>query len=200
MSETHKFAAGNLYILYHETFQQYGEDIYKIGRSVDPKDRMRNAYTTPFLTDAKYLYVSQPFADVERAEKILFYILRRERIREQREFFKIEVEQATKIIKRLERLQHEVPFFKLYAMMCMSLVPYGLLKSIKCDEDAAVYIDKLTPKEFDQSLDVDVWFEQFRFKPSRPEVYKKMGLDFLSPEESDIESLINNLVIEDTTN
>jgi hypothetical protein len=184
---------GKLYILFHETFAQYGENIYKIGRSVDPKDRMKNAYTTPFLTNAKYLYTSSEFDDVVRAERILFFLLRRERIRDRREFFEISLERAIAVIKRLERLEGEIPFVKLYALMSLQLIPYGMIKQLQTGEAAAEYIDRLNPEEFDRSLDMDTWFEQFRFRPSKPEVYKQMGLTFITAEDADINKLMSFL-------
>jgi hypothetical protein len=193
----HTFVAGKLYVLWHETFAQYGEDIYKIGRSVNVEDRMKNAYTTPFLTKASYKYVSAQFKDVERAERILFYLLKSERMRANREFFNISLDRAISLIKRLERLESEIPFIKLYAMMCMQIIPFKLLKALKNEEDVVSYFDNLDQKGFDDTLTMDEWFDQFRFRPSKPEVYKKMGLSFALPEEETLQKLIHSCTKEE---
>lgn len=195
----HTFQAGKLYILWHETFAQYGEDIYKIGRSVNVEDRMRNAYTTPFLTQASYKYISSQFKDVIRAERILFYLLKSERIRSQREFFHIPLDRAISLMKRLETLEHQYPFVKLYAMMCMQLIPFKLLKALKNEEDIVSYFDTLNQKQFDETLDVDTWFDQFRFRPKKPEIYKAMGLSFALPEDETLTKLIQSCATEEDT-
>lgn len=195
----HLHVKGYLYVMYHETFQQYVDEyvssanvereVYKLGWTVDPEGRMRD-YTTSFLTPCKFLYVSQLFDDGYRAERILFYLLRRERLNKHREFFNVSCERVIAIIKRLERLQHEMAFSRLYAMMCLQCIPFKILTQLSQLDEAAEYIDRLVPKEFDQSCSINDYLEQFRYRPKDLTFARERG--FLFPEESDIQMLVRN--------
>ncbi len=95
---------GYLYILHNDVYKQYGCNVYKLGRTVNLKNRMGN-YTTPFINKSEYLYVSTLFKDCIKAERILFYLLRKYRIRQQREFFDLPLENIIETIKRLNEFK-----------------------------------------------------------------------------------------------
>ena len=89
---------GFLYVLYNEMF---GENIYKVGCSKDPKSRLKN-FVTGYLKPSKLLYVSQKFDNKLVAEKKLFKSLNEYRLEENREFFKLELNLIIENIKFIE--------------------------------------------------------------------------------------------------
>ena len=195
----HTFDVGYLYVFYHPTFQQYGENVYKLGKTNDLQARKQNAYTTGFLTDGNYLYTSTQFKDYHRAERVLFYLLRRERCRKNREFFQVDLQRVIDIIHHLEQLEASCPMYKLYAILCYNMLPYNVLRKLQNAEDATEYFGRIDDtKAFLKSLDsLDDWFEQFRFRPSNPTLYQSLGLTFLHPEVQDIQMLLGKAGMEE---
>ncbi len=177
--------------MYHDSYKHYGNDIYKIGWTTDIKRRIKD-YTTSYLTEPKFLYTSTQFEYGYKAERILFYLLRRNRIKNNREFFHISLDRAISIIKKLEIIQINQDFNKLYDKMCLSLCPKELVEQLSDPTKVVTYIDKLSDDDFQNMSkldDVMEFIEQFRFKPTNPKIYEKMGLHITYPEESDIQCL-----------
>ncbi len=195
----HQHVKGYLYVLYHDTFQQYvdthvscaneEQEVYKLGWTIDPQQRLKD-YTTSFLTPCKFLFVSGQFEDGYRAERILFYLLRRERLSKYREFFNVSLDRVIAIIQRLEGLQSQISFVKLYAMMCMQCIPFKVLTQLSQLEEAVEYVDRLIPKEFDRSCNLNDYLEQFRYKPKDIVYARNHG--YLFPEEADIQMLVRS--------
>ena len=72
---------GYLYIFFNESFiKSYGEDVYKLGRTSNLKCR-KSTYNTSFIKESEYLYTSRQFRDAIKSERVLFFILKKYRIK-----------------------------------------------------------------------------------------------------------------------
>ena len=179
---------GYLYILYNESFSYYGDDVYKIGWSIDPKNRI-NGYRTSFVGTCKFLYISQPFSDGYKAERLLFYLLRRERLKKNREFFCISLDRCIAIIKRLEYLEvtpcvtksnlfftnqnqnqnqnkkekQKSKLDQCYQYMCLKLIPYCVEVALKDGKEVPKFTVKNKKKQDrKEENEKDEMFEQFK--------------------------------------
>ena len=170
--------AGYLYILFNVIFEQYGSDIYKLGRTNNLNNRLKN-YTTSFIDPSSYLYTSRVFHSSVKAERILFFILRKQRIRDKREFFHIHLENAISTIKRIEECT-EIQINRIYNRIIKKICPYDILDKLD-DEDYYKQLD------FDYS-NITAYFEKFRFRPSSPSKYKLYN--YVPPEDIEFDKLL----------
>ena len=90
---------GYLYILKNASF---AADVYKLGMTKNPKQRLRS-YVTCFVDKSDFMYISSLFHDCYKAEQVLFHLLRANWLRDNREFFKVPFEQAKSCIHDLEQ-------------------------------------------------------------------------------------------------
>jgi hypothetical protein len=90
---------GHIYIIYNRLFEK---DVYKVGCSKNPQDRLK-AYTTPYPTPCDIKYISEKFNNKLKAEKYLFNLLVNHRVESNREFFKINLEKLIEFIKITEQ-------------------------------------------------------------------------------------------------
>ena len=81
---------GYIYIIYNRTYDIYGDNIYKLGKTKDIKKRL-NGYLTSYLDKVEVKYLSKKCIDYSLAEKELFKRLRDYRINTRKEFFRIEM-------------------------------------------------------------------------------------------------------------
>ena len=176
--------AGYLYILFNSIFKQYGNNIYKLGRTNNLNNRLKN-YTTSFIDASSYLYTSRVFHSSIKAERILFFVLRKQRIRDKREFFNIQLENAISTIKRIEECT-ETQIDRIYNRIIKKLCPYDILDKLE-DEDYYKQLD------FDYS-NITAYLEKFRFRPSDPSKYKLYN--YIPPEDVEF----NKLLIEEEEN
>jgi hypothetical protein len=79
---------GTIYCLYNNVYQFYGDYVYKLGCTNDIDKRLCT-YTTNYIDKCEVKHKSKILKNCELAESILFYILRKHRIVENREFFNI---------------------------------------------------------------------------------------------------------------
>ena len=100
METTHKSTDGYIYILYNDAFQHYGVDVFKIGRTKDVVNRL-SGYTTSYIHPCEFKYVSKICKNASQAELIIFNLLSDCRMVKDREFFKLTVDKATKIIEQV---------------------------------------------------------------------------------------------------
>ena len=176
--------AGYLYILFNSIFKQYGENVYKLGRTNNLNNRLKN-YTTSFIDPSSYLYTSRVFHSSVKAERILFFILRKQRIRDKREFFHIQLENAISTIKKIEGCT-ETQINRIYNRIIKKICPYDILDKLE-DEDYYKQLD------FDYS-NITAYLEKFRFRPSDPSKYKLYN--YIPPEDVEF----NKLLIEEEEN
>ncbi len=173
-----KAEKGYLYILYNPVFKEYGENVYKLGRTVNLTNRLKS-YTTSFIEPSSFLYSSKCFHSSIKAERILFFVLRKYRIRDQREFFNIELQTAIETIKQIEECT-ENQINKIYNRINKKICPNDILDRLN-DEEYYKHLD------FDHS-NITAFLEQFRFKPSNPERYKMYN--YVPPQKVEINTLL----------
>ena len=92
---------GYIYVLQNSAFNEWGDNVFKIGCSRDTQKRLA-AYTTAYITPSTIVHTSQWFDDKFKAEKYLFKSLEKYRITNNREFFKAELKHIILEIKKME--------------------------------------------------------------------------------------------------
>lgn len=171
--------SGYLYVLYNDIYKSYGANVYKLGRTVNLKNRMGN-YTTPFINASEYLYVSRKFEDSVKAERVLFYILRVYRIKDKREFFDLTLESIKKTFDRLSNLNDNT-IDRLYSLIVTGICSQRVIENLESDEE---FYDKIIR----DANRMDEYFNQFKFRPQNPEFYKKWG--YIPEEEKSLEIML----------
>ena len=181
---------GYLYVLHHDSFTHYGTDVYKLGLTINPKQRIKN-YITGFIEAPKYAYVSSQFYNCKKAEKVLFYLLQAQRMKDNREFFQVPLDRSIAVIKQLEQLQPK-ELNRLYSQICWNIVPREVRKallqgvdavnveavSIKVDQAVSAWDDEAYDKQLQSVFDL---LDTFRFCPKDPTLYYKYG--YVDPEK-----------------
>lgn len=162
--------SGWLYCLCNPGFKSYGENVFKIGRTNNLKRRLTE-YRTGFLHDSYYICVSErEFRDSRRAESLLFYLLRRHRLKDNREFFCCEPWKIRDLFARLS-WQDDDTIDKCFRAAVSRVCPLQIFSELETDDD--------TYKEFWEKCGlrnaIDERFEQFRFNPKNPQIYEKFG-------------------------
>jgi hypothetical protein len=173
---------GYLYIIYNPIF---AKDVYKLGRTNNLKTRLRS-YVTGYIEPSKYLYTTKMFKDCVKAERILFFLLRKNRIREQREFFELNIDIIINTIKTLENLSDK-NFNLIYSKINSKICPDNILELIN-DEDYFKLLD------FDYTKYNDL-LEKFRYNPNNKNklltkikiVHTKVKNDLENDSEDEIE-------------
>lgn len=180
---------GHLYCLFNKMYLTYGENVYKLGHSSNPSKRITD-YLTSYIDEPEYKYVSiRRFENSMKAERILFFLLRRNRIRKNREFFNASVDDIIDTIKRVESISHE-KIEKIYKIILNEYCSDRVFENV---EETSHYLDCLvTP---------DLFFEQFKFRPKNPEQYKKFGYIKEKDEEwYTLQGKLHNLENEEESN
>lgn len=155
--------SGHLYCLYNKMYLTYGDDVFKLGHTSNPVKRITD-YMTSYIDESEYKYVTERrFENSLKAERILFFLLRRNRLRKNREFFKSPVDDIIDTMKRVE----EIPNEKIEKMYKIILNEYCSERIFENIEDTVHYLDCL--------VSPDSFFDKFKFRPKNPEVYRKFG-------------------------
>ena len=154
---------GYLYCLFNKMYTAYGSDVYKLGHTCNPSQRI-NDYMTSYIDESEYKYVTERrFENSLKAERVLFFLLRRNRLRKNREFFCIGLAEIIDTMKRVEAIPME-KIDKIYKIILNEYCSERVFENI---EDSVHYLDCL--------VSPDVFFEQFKFRPKNPEMYRKFG-------------------------
>jgi len=90
MTAQEKIDKGYIYVLWNEVYQYYGDNVYKIGRSNNIEHRLRS-YTTSYVDSSIIKYSSVQINNHPIIEKIIHNELDMYRIKQNREFFKVEL-------------------------------------------------------------------------------------------------------------
>ena len=93
--------AGYIYVLHNNTYNYHGENIYKIGCSKKPSIRLLD-YSTSYVEQSTLKYISTQFDNKLNAEKHLFELLKNYRLKSNREFFQLPLDEIIKTIKTIE--------------------------------------------------------------------------------------------------
>lgn len=162
---------GYLYCLWNRMFTSYGENVYKLGRTSCLKNRLSN-YVTTYIEPSEYKYTTnRVFENSCHAERLLFFLLRRYRVKKNREFFNVSLDTIIEFIKKIEVMPDE-KITKLYHRI---LKDYCSEKVLDDEEDDNHFLDCMSS--------LDEFFEKYRFKPKNPEMYYKFG--YIKPEVND---------------
>jgi len=89
--------SGFIYILWNKIYNYYGENVYKIGKTSNIVCRL-NQYTTSYIDPCEIKYLSRRCINYTLAEGTIFQLIHNKRIISNREFFKIDKDEAIKII------------------------------------------------------------------------------------------------------
>lgn len=155
--------SGHLYCLFNKMYKAYGDNVYKLGHTSNPAKRITD-YMTSYIDDSEYKYVSERrFENSLKAERILFFLLRRNRLRKNREFFSVNIDDIIETIKRVEAIPSE-KIDRIYKIILNEYCSERVFENI---EDTVHYLDCL--------VSPDLFFEQFKFRPKNPEMYRKFG-------------------------
>jgi len=148
---------GYLYCMWNKVFSGYGKDVHKLGRTSNINNRM-NSYATSYIDNCECKYVTERlFSNSEHAEKLLFFILRKYRIRKNREFFDVPFEKIVETIKRIEAISDE-KIEVMYKKMCNDFLNDRIIIEIENFED---YIND----EEKNIVNIDSeYFERFKFR------------------------------------
>lgn len=92
---------GYIYVLHNPIFESYGENVYKIGCSLNP-DKRKADFSTMYISESDIVYVSNKFPNKLEAERTLFKIIDKHRCTRKREFFDLELRDIIKFIKSVE--------------------------------------------------------------------------------------------------
>ena len=93
--------SGYIYVLHNKTYNYHGENIYKIGCSKKPSVRLLD-YSTSYVEQSTLEYISTRFDNKLKAEKHLFELLKNYRLKSNREFFQLPLDEIIKTIKTIE--------------------------------------------------------------------------------------------------
>ena len=91
---------GYIYILWNDMYKFYGDNVFKIGRTTDIQKRI-NCYTTVYIKPSEIKYISIKCDNYVIAEMLIFDLLKNNRIVNNREFFKINLNETIKIIEEV---------------------------------------------------------------------------------------------------
>jgi hypothetical protein len=182
---------GYLYIMYNSVFKQYGENVYKLGRTNNLKNRMTSGYTTSYIEPSEYLYTTRLFTNCIQAERILFFLLRKNRIRDKREFFKVDLQVIKDTILSIEQLT-DTQMTNVYKRIINQICPDNIIDKLN-DED---YNNILN---FDNS-NIDLLLEKFRYRPKVIRDYHLPYLSLLFPEKNELNKLKISSISADFSN
>jgi hypothetical protein len=169
--------SGYLYCLYNDAFERFKQDendeVYKLGRTCNVSNRLAS-YSTYYVQPSQMLYVSQKFKDCTKAERVLFYILRKYRVSNKREFFKCDLELVKETFDRMSSFTPKM-IDEMYRAIITLIFPENLLERIEKEGgyvDAKVIAnDEWFMYEKGNMSSIIAYLEQFRFKPKNPASY-----------------------------
>ena len=150
---------GYLYILNNICFNK---DIYKLGRTKDLKSRL-STYNTGNLINSEYLFISKIFTNSCYAETILFFLLKKYRIKQNKEFFNITLQKAIATIQVIENLSDET-IERVNNMILKDSISKHILELIESG-------DILTNKDWNANVfksedDIKDFLHQFKYNSS----------------------------------
>lgn len=174
---------GYLYCLWNRMFLSYGSNVFKLGRTSCLESRINN-YTTSYIDPSEYKYTTnRVFVNSLQAERLLFFLLRRNRVRKNREFFNLDLEVIIDTMKKIETISDE-KIEKMYNKIVRDFCSDRIIENIK---DDVHYLECM--------VSPDLFFEQFRFRPKNPQMYYKFG--YVEPEVNDWYTLNYKIIYED---
>lgn len=178
--------AGYLYCLYNPAFKSFGDNVYKLGRSGNLDNRL-SSYTTYYVEPSKFILTSidynRKFKDCIKAERVLFYILRKYRVNNKREFFMCDIDIIKETFERLCSFSNKM-IDAMYKGVMGRIVPVDIIEKIERDNKP------ITDKEWFEfekgnNESIFAYLEQFRFKTKNKEMYP----GYMTPAEEELNKL-----------
>ena len=182
--------AGYLYCLYNPAFKSFGDNVYKLGRSGNLDNRLAS-YTTYYVEPSQFMLISKDydrkFKDCIKAERVLFYILRKYRVSNKREFFQCDLEIIKETFERMCKFTNKM-IDAMYRGVMGRIVPGDIIERIERENKI------LSDREWFQfekgnNESIFAYLEQFRFRPKNKEMYP----DYISPVEEELNKLYWNV-------
>ncbi len=179
--------AGYLYCLYNPVFKSFGENVYKLGRSGNLNNRLAS-YTTYYVEPSQFIVTSETydrkFKDCIKAERVLFYILRKYRVSNKREFFMCDIELIKETFERMCKFSNKM-IDAMYKGVMGKIVPVDIIERIERDNQ------QITDKEWFQfekgnMESILAYLEQFRFRPKNKDMYP----GYITPAEEELNKII----------
>ena len=183
-----KKTAGYLYCLYNPVFKSFGDNVYKLGRSGNLNNRLAS-YTTYYVEPSQFIVTSEvyerKFKDCIKAERVLFYILRKYRVSNKREFFQCHIDLIKETFERMCKFSNRM-IDAMYKGVMGRIVPVDVIERIERSP--------ITDKEWFQfekgnMESIFAYLEQFRFRPKNPSMYP----NYVSPVEEELNKLYWNV-------
>ena len=98
MTDTKEIKEGHIYIIFNEVFNYYGDNVFKLGKAMDIEKRL-SGYTTSYIDNTEVKFLSELCSDYSLAELIIFDRLKSSRIKQNREFFRGDLQEFIKEIE-----------------------------------------------------------------------------------------------------
>jgi len=180
--------AGYLYCIYNPAFKSFGDSVYKLGRSGNLDNRL-SSYTTYYVEPSQFIVTSETyerkFKDCIKAERVLFYILRKYRVSNKREFFQCDINLIKETFERICKFSNKM-IDAMYKGVMGRIVPVDIIERIERGP--------ITDKEWFQfekgnNDSIFSYLEQFRFRPKNPSMYP----NYVSPVEEELNKLYWNV-------
>jgi hypothetical protein len=182
--------AGYLYCLYNPIFKSFGDSVYKLGRSGNLDNRLAS-YTTYYVEHSQFIFTSKTydrkFKDCIKAERVLFYILRKYRVSNKREFFMCDIDLIKQTFERICKFSNKM-IDAMYKGVMGKIVPVDIIERIERGNQV------ISDKEWFQfekgnNESIFAYLEQFRFRPKNPSMYP----NYISPAEEELNKLYWNV-------
>ena len=97
LNKNENYDPGYIYVMHNE---QFGKNVYKIGCSKNPNIRIKD-FRTSYVNPPVLKYLSNKVDNKLETEKIVFEKLKDYRIKDNREFFKLELKEIINTIENL---------------------------------------------------------------------------------------------------
>ena len=81
-------------------FKFYGDNVYKMGKTIDINKRL-TGYTTSFIEPCEIKFLSSEVKNYSLVEQLISKALKRYRIKNNREFFNVQLTQAIKAVEAI---------------------------------------------------------------------------------------------------
>ena len=102
MTDTKEIKEGRICIIFNDVFNYYGDNVFKLGKAMDIEKRL-SGYTTSYIDNTEVKFLSELCCDYSLAELIIFDRLKSYRIKQNREFFRGDLQEFIKEIKDVVR-------------------------------------------------------------------------------------------------
>jgi hypothetical protein len=189
---------GSLYCLHNPAFAQYGKHYYKLGRTKNLRKRLYT-YQTSYIEPSLYVAISiRRFRSSEDAEALLFYLLRRYRVRGNREFFHVPLPQVRHMMIRVSSISDDR--IAKIADIVRSRIHIDKYRENEDIDDLIERMEGCCKADITRqphwreelATFLDEYFEKFRFKPKQEdiEMYQKYG--YKPPEDVEMNSLLDS--------